>query len=145
MGDCNTKLMAALLGGRSVDEVFREEIETAVNSILEIELTAFLGYEKNAVDGYNTGNSRNGGYTRRVQTRFGEINVRIPRDRNGEFEQKLLPSYKRYSDSLETTVIHLYEKGITTAEIASLIEKMYGSHYTKGHGLQSSQWTRNVT
>lgn len=132
MGDCNTKLMAALLGGRSVDEVFREEIETAVNSILEIELTAFLGYEKNAVDGYNTGNSRNGGYTRRVQTRFGEINVRIPRDRNGEFEQKLLPSYKRYSDSLETTVIHLYEKGITTAEIASLIEKMYGSHYTKG-------------
>ncbi len=57
MGDCNTKLMAALLGGRSVDEVFREEIETAVNSILEIELTAFLGYEKNAVDGYNTGNS----------------------------------------------------------------------------------------
>ena len=56
----------------------------------------------------------------------------IPRDRNGEFEQKLLQPYKRYSDNLETTVIHLYQKGITTGEIASLIEQMYGCHYTKG-------------
>lgn len=132
MCDCNTKLMAALLGGTSVDEVFRQEIETAVNSVLESEMAAFLGYEKHAVEGYNSGDSRNGGYERLLHTRFGDIIIKIPRDRNGEFEQKLIPPYKRYSDSLETTVIHLYQKGITTAEIASIIEQMYGCHYTRG-------------
>ena len=50
MGDCNTKLMAALLAGTSVDEVFRQEIEAAVNSVLESELEAFLGYEKHSVE-----------------------------------------------------------------------------------------------
>lgn len=39
--------------------------------------------------------------------------------------------YGRHSDNLETTVIQLYTKGITTAEIAELIEKMYGAHYSK--------------
>ncbi|TKL46752.1 transposase, partial [Enterococcus faecium] len=54
----------------------------------------------------------------------------IPRDRNGEFKQKTLPAYKRTNDTLETTIIHLFEKGFTMSEIADLIEKMYGHHYT---------------
>ena len=58
-------------------------------------------------------------------------NLTIPRDRNGIFENHTLPAYGRHSDSLETTVIQLYTKGITTAEIAELIEKMYGTHYSK--------------
>lgn len=132
MGDYNTKLLAALLEGGSVDEVFRQEIEAAVNSILESEIAAFLGYEKYDVDGYNSGNSRNGDYKRTIHTRFGDIHIKVPRDRNGEFEQKLIPPYKRYSDPLETTVIHLYQKGITTDEIASLVEQMYGCYYSKG-------------
>ncbi len=48
----------------------------------------------------------------------------------GEFHQSLIPPYTHRIDSLETTIIQLYEKGITTREIADLIEKMYGSHYS---------------
>ncbi|MET3684490.1 transposase-like protein, partial [Alkalibacillus flavidus] len=62
---------------------------------------------------------------------YGELQLRIPRDRNGEFEQQTVAPYKRSSDTLEQTVIHLYEKGITTEEITQLIEKMYGHHYSK--------------
>ena len=57
----------------------------------------------------------------------------IPRDRNGRFENHTLPAYGRHSDNLETTVIQLYTKGMTTAEIAELIEKMYGAHYSKAY------------
>ncbi len=39
-------------------------------------------------------------------------------------------TYKRTNDTLETTIIHLFEKGVTMSEIADLIEKMYGHHYT---------------
>lgn len=54
----------------------------------------------------------------------------MPRDRNGEFSPKAIPAYKRNTDDLETTIIQLYKKGITTREIADLIEKMYGHYYT---------------
>lgn len=54
----------------------------------------------------------------------------MPRDRKGDFKQQTVAPYKRSNDTLEATVIHLFKKGITMAEISSLIEKMYGHHYT---------------
>ncbi|BCD37890.1 hypothetical protein LHEJCM1005_11040 [Lactobacillus helveticus] len=65
-----------------------------------------------------------------MDTQFGEIEIQVPRDRNGLFHQHTLPDYKQHSDVLESTIIKLYSKGVTTREIADLIEKMYGSHYS---------------
>jgi len=132
MTEYTPKLVEALLSGGSVDEIFRQEIERAVNTLLETEITAFLGYERYAVEGYNSGDSRNGSYTRTIHSRYGDIQLNIPRDHNGQFKQQTVPPYERNTDSLEETVIHLYRKGITTSEIADLIEKMYGHHYSRG-------------
>ena len=68
----------------------------------------------------------------RLIPNFGEIEIQVPRDRNGKFHQHTLPDYKQHSDVLEDMVIKLYSKGVTTREIADLIEKMYGSHYSAG-------------
>ena len=130
MTNISTNLMSALLNNESVDEVFRQELEKAVNELLSAELTAFLDYEKYEYSGRNSGDSRNGSYNRILHTRFGDLNLQIPRDRNGEFKQKTVAPYQRNSDALETTVIQLYRKGITTREISDLIEKMYGQYYT---------------
>lgn len=130
MSDFNTKLMTTLFKGESVDEIMRVELESAFNELLRNELTVFLDYEKHDPIGYNTGNSRNGIYERKLKTRFGEICVEIPRDRNGEFKQQSIPTYQRSTNDLEAMVIQMYRKGITTSEIADLIEKMYGAHYT---------------
>jgi putative transposase len=130
MSDFNTKLMTALFKGEPVDEILRQELESAMNDLLRSELTVFLDYEKHDPIGYNSGNSRNGSYERQLKTRFGEITVEIPRDRNGEFKQQLIPIYHRSTGDLEAMVIQMYRKGITTSEIADLIEKMYGAHYT---------------
>ncbi|EGP4760143.1 IS256 family transposase [Enterococcus faecium] len=111
-------------------ELFRCHLELAVNSLLQAELTAFLDYEKYDRAGFNSGNSRNGNYSRSFRTEYGELNLVIPRDRNGKFSQQTLPAYKRTNDSLETTIIQLFQKGITMSEISELIEKMYGHHYT---------------
>ncbi|EHK9755131.1 IS256 family transposase [Enterococcus faecium] len=113
-----------------LDELFRCHLELAVNSLLQAELTAFLDYEKYDRAGFNSGNSRNGNYSRSFRTEYGELNLVIPRDRNGKFSQQTLPAYKRTNDSLETTIIQLFQKGITMSEISELIEKMYGHHYT---------------
>ena len=130
MSDLNTELMSALLKNESIDEVFRSHLENAMNDLLKIELTQFLGYEKSSVLGYNTGNSRNGFYERDLDTSYGKLHIKVPRDRNGRFEQQLIPDYARRTDELETTIITLYRKGITTREIADLIEKIYGHHYS---------------
>jgi len=130
MSNLNTELVAALLNNESVEEVFRSHLEEAVNNLLKAELTGFLGYEKYSTEGIGSGNSRNGTYMRELDTRYGKLHINIPRDRNGDFEQQLIPNYTRRADDLETTIITLYRKGITTREIADLIEKLYGHHYS---------------
>ncbi|WP_423764137.1 IS256 family transposase [Lactiplantibacillus pentosus] len=124
-------MIAALAQKQDLDEVFRHHLEIAINQLLQTELAEFLGYERYSYAGINTGNNRNGSYERSFDTKYGQLNLTIPRDRNGRFENHTLPAYGRHSDNLETTVIQLYTKGITTAEIAELIEKMYGAHYSK--------------
>ena len=52
----------------------------------------WLRYDPYARAGWNTGNSRNGAYFRKVDTQFGEIEIQVPRDRNGMFHQHTLPS-----------------------------------------------------
>lgn len=130
MSNFSTELMSALFKGESIDEVMRVELESAVNELLKLELTNFLDYEKYDPIGYNSGNSRNGTYSRQLKTRFGEITVDIPRDRNGEFKQHTVPLYKRSTDDLESMIIRMYQRGITTSEISELIERMYGTYYT---------------
>lgn len=130
MNELNTELMTALLKNESLDDVFRSHLENAVNALLKIELTEFLGYDKHSTDGYGSGNSRNGFYSRELDTKYGKLHISVPRDRNGSFTQQLIPDYSRRTDDLETTIVTLYRKGITTREISDLIEKLYGHHYT---------------
>ena len=130
MNELNTELMTALLKNESLDDVFRSHLETAVNDLLKIELTEFLGYDKHSTEGYGSGNSRNGFYSRELDTKYGKLHISVPRDRNGSFEQHLIPDYSRRMDDLETTIVTLYRKGISTREISDLIEKLYGHHYT---------------
>lgn len=63
-----------------------------MNDLLQAELSAFLGYEPYDKLGYNSGNSRNGSYARKFETKYGTVQLSIPRDRNGNFSPALLPA-----------------------------------------------------
>lgn len=130
MTQFTTDIMQALVKKEDISEVFRTHLETAVNTLLQTELSAFLDYEKYDRIGFNSGNSRNGTYTRTLHTEYGNLELSMPRDRNGEFNQQTVAPYKRANDTLESFVIHMFQKGVTMSEISDLIEKMYGHHYT---------------
>ncbi|WP_031545680.1 IS256 family transposase [Salinicoccus luteus] len=130
MTQFTTDIMQALVKKEDISEVFRTHLETAVNTLLQTELSAFLDYEKYDRIGFNSGNSRNGIYTRTLHTEYGNLELSMPRDRNGEFNQQTVAPYKRANDTLESFVIHMFQKGVTMSEISDLIEKMYGHHYT---------------
>lgn len=85
--DFNTELTKRLLQGENINHLLQGVIENAINQLLQAELTEYLNYPKHSVEGYNTGNSRNGGYNRKIYSEYGVLNIHIPRDRNGEFEQ----------------------------------------------------------
>ncbi len=131
MNDFTTELLKTLLEGKDITEIFRYHVECAVNQLLQYELREFLDYDKYDRKGFNSGNSRNGYYERTLKTEYGDLSLKIPRDRNGEFENQTLTPYKRQNDTVESMIIHLYANGMTTEEIARIIEKMYGHHYTR--------------
>lgn len=131
MTNFTTDMMKALVQKTDITEVFRNHLEYAINQLLMTELTVHLDYEKHDRIGFNSGNSRNGYYTRIFKTEYGELNLNIPRDRNGEFQQQTVAPYKRHNDTLEDFVIHMYQKGMTMSEIADTLDKMYGHHYSK--------------
>ncbi|WP_054707925.1 IS256 family transposase [Bacillus sp. JCM 19041] len=130
MTDFTTDIAQALVRKEDLQEVFRFHLEAAVNTLLATELTAFLDYEKYDRIGVNSGNSRNGSYNRTLHTEFGDLQLTIPRDRNGDFHQQTVAPYKRSNETLESFVMHMYQKGVTTSEIADLLERMYGHYYT---------------
>ncbi len=88
MNHFTSDIVQALVKKQDITEVFRTHLETAVNTLLETELTAFLDYEKYDRIGVNSGNSRNGSYARTLHTEYGDLEITIPRDRNGEFKQQ---------------------------------------------------------
>ena len=130
MNEFTTDIIAALANKQNLDELFRSYLEDAINYLLKTELTAFLGYERYESTGINSGNNRNGSYERTITTKYGTLHLDIPRDRNGVFANHTIPAYDRRTDPLEDMVIHTYSKGLSTSEIADLLEKMYGSYYS---------------
>lgn len=130
MNQFNKDVQNALLNNStSLKEIFRQQLEKTVNQLLKSELSAVLGYEAYERN-HQTRNARNGSYERQLDTEFGTISIRIPRDRQNKFQNAILQPYARRLDTLETMIIHMYSKGITTREIADLIEEMYGCHYS---------------
>ena len=102
-----------------------------VESILQAEMDEHLGYEKNDVTGNNTGNSRNGYNRKTIATQHGEAEIEIPRDRNGEFEPKIIPKYQTKGQNIENQIIGLYAKGMSNADISATMQDIYGISASK--------------
>ena len=105
------------------DGIFSKLFSKTIEDMLEAELTSELGYERYEAEGHNSGNSRNGHYTRKMRTSGGDTEIKVPRDRNGEFQSALL---KKNSNEIEQKVIAMYAKGMSTRDIQDFLTELYG-------------------
>ena len=96
-----------------------------LEKMLEGEMDAHWGYEKNSVAGNNSGNSRNGNYPMKIQTEHGESVISIPRDRNGQFEPIAVPKHESCGLSIEKLIISLYVKGMSAFDIEEEMREIY--------------------
>jgi putative transposase len=108
------------------DGAIKKLIAKSLEQMLESELTEHLGYEKHSPTGKNTGNSRNGKTHKTLKNDNGEIEITVPRDRNGEFDPVIVKKYERTIGPIEDKIISMYAKGMTTRDIQSHIQELYG-------------------
>ena len=101
-------------------------IKASLEGMLDAELTEHLGYEKYSPIGKNTGNSRNGKTYKTLKNDNGEIELTVPRDRNGTFDPVIVKKYERTLGPIEDKIISMYAKGMTTRDIQSHVQEFYG-------------------
>ena len=86
-----------------------------------------LGYEKNGIEGNNSGNSRNGYNYKTIISDFGECEVGVPRDRNGEFVPKVIEKRQTRTDEIEQKIMAMYAKGMSQRDIEDSLREIYWS------------------
>ncbi len=106
--------------------LLKDSFKDILQELMEAELDATLGYEKNQKGNLQTCNKQNGHSSKTLKSQYGEFQVDIPRDRNGEFEPKLIPKYQRDVSGIEEKVISLYARGMSTRDIHDQFLDLYG-------------------
>jgi len=108
------------------DGIFARLFASTLEQMLEAELTEQLGYEPYEAKGRNSGNSRNGHYSKKLRSSEGDTRIQVPRDRQGEYEPQVLSKYASNTNELEEKIIGLYAKGMSTRDIQDTLHEIYG-------------------
>ena len=110
-----------------IQDLFKETIAEFMESGLEAELDDELGYGRYDYRNKDTDNSRNGHSSKTLRTSYGDVEVAVPRDRKGEFEPQLLKKNQTsVSQDIEEKILSMYAKGMTTRDIETHIQDIYG-------------------
>ena len=107
-----------------LESFFKKLHKRAVEQMLEAELDTHLDTEKHQRT--KDGNYCNGYISKKIKTSYGEEEIKVPRDREGSFEPKLVPKRKNIIDGLENIIISLYAKGMSISDIEEQVRDLYG-------------------
>ena len=110
-----------------IQDLFKETIAEFMENGLEAELDDELGYGRYDYRNKDTDNSRNGHSSKTLRTSYGDVEVAVPRDRKGEFEPQILKKNQTsVSQDIEEKILSMYAKGMTTGDIETHIQDIYG-------------------
>jgi transposase-like protein len=128
----NSELMFQLLeqykpqNAQDLQEAFKDLMGDALEMMLEAELDGELGYEKHAEASGISDNRRNGTTPKKVKSSFGELDISVPRDREGVFEPQVVKKREKDISEIESKVIAMYSRGMSQRDIGETINEIYG-------------------
>ena len=106
----------------AMKEMFRDVVQT----VMEVEMDEELGRERcQRAETTSAPNYRNGYTKKTVKTQLGEVEIKVPRDRNGSFEPKIIGKYSRNAEGMEEKILALYSCGMSQRDIAEQIKELY--------------------
>jgi len=112
---------------KDIHELVKEMTGSLIQEMLEAELENDRGYSKWDYRNKNTTRSRNGYSEKSLKSSQGEISVKIPRDRDGEFEPQLIQKHQTDISTIEDKILFLYSQGMSTRDIQKAINELYGT------------------
>src|SRR5215472_7460560 len=105
--------------------------KVVLESALEGEMDAHLGYRKHDPAGDGSGNSRNGHRGKTVLTDVGPVQIEVPRDRDASFEPAIVAKRQRRLGGVDDMVVSLVAKGLTTGEVQAHLAEIYGAQVSR--------------
>jgi putative transposase len=108
------------------DGLLNQMTKAVLERALQAEMTHHLGYQRDDPAGHGSGNSRNGSATKTVSTTNGPVTISVPRDRNGEFEPRIVPKRSRRVGQIDELILSLYARGLSTRDIEAHLLEVYG-------------------
>ena len=109
---------------QDIQEALKDLLGDTMEELLKAELDEHLDYEYGEKP--LSLNTRNGTSKKTVRSSYGNIDLNIPRDREGTFEPQALRKYEKDISNIENQIISMYGKGMTTRDISSHIKDIYG-------------------
>lgn len=110
-----------------LNKLTRALLKASVETALEAEMEAHLGYEKHEKAERSDGNTRNGYSRKTLKSEHGDVEIKTPRDRQGDFDPQIVKKGERRTGALDKQILSLYAKGMSTRDISSTFEEMYGT------------------
>ena len=107
------------------DGLLSQVTKAVLERVLDEELSDHLGYDKHDAAGRGSGNSRNGTSSKVLLTQAGAIGLDIPRDRNGEFEPKIVPKGTTRLKGFNDRIVSLYARGMTVRDVRAHLVEIY--------------------
>ena len=108
-----------------ITDALKDLLGDTLQGMLNAEFDEHMGYEKYEQKAPKT-NYRNGSSKKTVKTSQGEITLDIPRDRNGDFEPIIVEKHNRDISDIDSKIINLYARGMSTRDITEAIKDVYG-------------------
>ena len=109
-----------------MQEAIKEIFGPMFESMLKGEMEHHLGYESNDKGPKSTENRRNGYGEKSTHTTYGDIDIKVPRDRDGSFEPVSIPKRSKDVSAIENKVLAMYARGMSQRDISATIEDIYG-------------------
>lgn len=109
-----------------ISQMLKDLFSETIQEMMEAELDTTLGYGKNENSSKDTGNRRNGHSKKTITSEYGESEISIPRDRDGDHEPIIVRKHQKNLSGIEEQIIALYSKGMTVRDIQDHLNQMYG-------------------
>ena len=108
-----------------VNDLLKQITKAVLERAMQAEMSEHLGYEKHDPAGHNSGNSRNGVTHKTLKGDFGAVDLETPRDRNGEFEPRIVKKRQSRWTGFDDKILSMYARGMSTRDIQAHLEEMY--------------------
>jgi len=113
-----------------IQEALKDLLGGTIKEMMEAEMDDHLGYEKSQRS--DSDDYRNGYKSKRINSSYGSMDIKVPQDRRSTFEPKVVKKRQKDISDIDQKIISMYAKGMTTRQISDTLEDIYGFEASEG-------------